>query len=172
MKFCWYLSRALPDTMSGMGVRQIFKIRPVLKPDIFLSARQIYSLIVLITLWISCVSPMHRKNINHMKHYVVMKEVHRLAPALASLLRRRKNRNFCTQWVQAVQCTAALFCTYYSGPVCAIPYFSTRFIQNYVKACFAMFETRALSDITLSGSLVNFQNPDCPETGHFLTTAR
>ena len=137
MKSCWYLSRALPDTVSGMGVRQIFKIRPVLKPDIFLSARRIYSLIVLITLWISCVSPMHRKNINHMKHYVVMKEVHRIAPALASLLRRRKNRNFCTQWVQAVQCTAALFCTYYSGPVCAIPYFSTRFNQNYVKFCFA-----------------------------------
>ena len=104
-----------------------------------------YSLILLITLLISCVSPMHRKNINHMKHYVVMKEVHRLAPALASLLRRRKNRNFCTQWVQAVQCTAVLFCTYYSGPVCAIPYFATRFIQNYVNFCFATFETTFLA---------------------------
>ena len=107
-----------------------------------------YSLILLITLLISCVSPMHRKNINHMKHYVVMKEVHRIAPALASLLRRRKNRNFCTQWVQAVQCTAVMFCTYYSGPVCAISFFSTRFIQNYLKVCFATFETTLCKLVT------------------------
>ena len=96
-------------------------------------------LILIITLLISCVSSMHCKNINHMKHYVVMKEVHRLAPALANLLRRRKNRNFCTQWVQAVQCTAVLFCTYYSGPVCAIPYFFTRFNLEQIDLQFANY---------------------------------
>ena len=136
MKSCWYFKRS--PHFSDFWT---WKTKCGFKIFIDWS----YSLILLITLLISCVSPMHRKNINHMKHYVVMKEVHRLAPALASLLRRRKNRNFCTQWVQAVQCTAALFCTYYSGPVCAIPYFATRFIQSYVKFCFATFETTFLA---------------------------
>ena len=51
-----------------------------------------------------------------MKHYVVMKEVHSLTPPLAGLaLPPEKPQLLHTMGSSS----AALFCTYRSGPVCA-----------------------------------------------------
>ena len=44
----WTCSRALPDITSGPEVRQIFKVRAVRKPDVFLPGRRTFNRTIII----------------------------------------------------------------------------------------------------------------------------